>query len=84
MKESPAKHVKSPSSVREKKTFQIKLRPSKFSLARRHATPHKNHYDHNILANLDYNGREVKHFVAHQMQNFLWKGDVQPLKIIIY
>ena len=34
----------------------------------------------NILISLG----EIKHFVAQQMQNCLWQGDVQPLKIIIY
>ena len=27
-------------------------------------------------------GREIKHFVAHQMQNFLRHGGVQSLKFI--
>ena len=35
-----------------------------------------------IIINILINLGEIKHFVAQQMQNCLWQGDVQPLKII--
>ena len=37
-----------------------------------------------IYINLDKKLPEIKHFLAHQMQNFLWQADVQPPKIILY
>ena len=37
-----------------------------------------------IIINILINLGESKHFVAQQMQNYLWQGDVQPPQNHIY